>query len=58
MKYTLTFVLLLSSTLFFGQKKTTEEPAIFLDSTQVANNMMQYIDPNEIESVNVDKKDV
>ena len=58
MKYTLTFALLLSSTLFFGQKKRNEEPAIFLDSTQVANNMMQYIDPNEIESVNVDKKDV
>ena len=58
MKYTLTFALLLSTTLFFGQKKTTEEPAIFVDSTQVATKMMQYMDPNEIESVNVDKKDV
>ena len=58
MKYTLTFALLLSSTLFFGQKKRNEEPAIFLDSTQVATKMMQYMDPNEIESVNVDKKDV
>ena len=58
MKYTLTFALLLSSTIFFGQKKTTEEPAIFVDSTQVANKTIQYMDPHEIESVNVDKKEV
>ena len=58
MKCILSFALLLFTTLFFGQKKTHEEPAIFIDSSQVATKTMQYMDPNEIESVNVDKKSV
>jgi hypothetical protein len=40
----------------FGQNKT-EEPAVFIDSNLIARNAIEYINPNEIESVNVIKKD-
>lgn len=57
MKYFLTFSLLVFTTLLFGQSNKTETPAIFLDSTLIATKMMEYIEPNEFESVNVIKKD-
>lgn len=50
--YTLFF-----TTLFFGQNTKTEEPAVFIDSNLIARNAIEYINPNEIESVNVIKKD-
>jgi hypothetical protein len=57
MKCILTFSLFFFTTLFFGQSTKNEEPAVFLDSTLVARNTIEYIDQNEIESVNVIKKD-
>ncbi|MFV8354446.1 hypothetical protein [Flavobacterium sp. XS2P14] len=50
--YTLFF-----TTLFFGQNNKTAEPAVFIDSNLIARNAIEYINPNEIESVNVIKKD-
>jgi hypothetical protein len=50
--YTLFF-----TTLFFGQNNKTAEPAVFIDSNLIARNAIEYINPNEIESVNVVKKD-
>jgi hypothetical protein len=41
--------------IIFGQNKT-EEPAVFIDSNLIAK-CIEYINPNEIESVNVIKKD-
>lgn len=57
MKCILTFSLFFFTSLFFGQNNKTEELAMFLDSTLVASATMEYVDPNEIESVNVTKKD-
>lgn len=57
MKCILTFSILLFTTLFFGQNNNTETPAIFLDSTLIATKMIEYIDPIEIGSINVVKKD-
>jgi len=55
MKFILTLFLLFLTTLFFGQIKN-EQPAMFLDSVFVANNRIEYMEPNEIESINVIKK--
>ena len=44
------------TTLFFGQNTKTEEPAVFIDSNLIARNAIEYINPNEIESVNVIKR--
>ena len=57
MKYLLTFSILFFTTLFFGQNTKTEEPAVFIDSNLIARNAIEYINPNEIKSVNVIKKD-
>jgi hypothetical protein len=57
MKCVLTFSILFFTTLFFGQNDKTEKPAVFVDSKLVAMNLLEYFDPNEIESVNVIKKD-
>lgn len=57
MKCILTFYTLFFTVLFFGQNSNTETPAIFLDSTLIATKMIEYIEPNEIESVNVIKRD-
>jgi hypothetical protein len=57
MKCILTFSFLFLTTLFFGQNAKNQEPAVFLDSTLVARNTIEFIDPNEIESVNVIKND-
>ena len=57
MKYILTFSFLFFTTLFFGQNNKTEKSAMFLDSTLVLTKMIEYIDPNDIEAVNVIKKD-
>jgi hypothetical protein len=57
MKYILTFSFLFFTNLFFGQNNKTEKSAMFLDSTLVLTKMMEYIDPNDIKSVNVIKKD-
>jgi hypothetical protein len=57
MKCILTLSLLFLTTLFFGQNNETEQPAMLFDSTLVATNTMNYIDQNEIKSVNVIKKD-
>lgn len=56
MKFILTLCFLFLSTLFFGQIKKSEEPAIFVDSVLVGTHSMEYIDPNDIESINVIKK--
>jgi hypothetical protein len=56
MKFFLTFCLLFFTTLFFGQNNKTEEPAMFIDSVLVGTISMEYIDPNDIESINVIKK--
>lgn len=57
MKCLLTFSILFFTTLFFGQNDKIEQPAMFFDSKLVSSASMQSIDPNEIESVNVIKKD-
>ncbi|MFV8369163.1 hypothetical protein [Flavobacterium sp. LB2R40] len=57
MKCIITFIILLFTTLFFGRNNKAEEPAVFIDSNLVARNALAYIDQNEIESVNVIKKD-
>jgi hypothetical protein len=57
MKCLLTFSILFFTTLFFGQNIKTEEPAVFIDSNLIARNAIEYINTNEIESVNVVKKD-
>lgn len=56
MKLILTLCFLFLSTIFFGQNNKTEEPAIFFDSVLVATNTIEYIDSNDIESINVIKK--
>jgi hypothetical protein len=56
MKFFLTLCLLFFTTLFFGQNNKTEEPAMFIDSVLVGTISMEYIDPNDIESINVIKK--
>jgi hypothetical protein len=56
MKLILTLCFLFISTIFFGQNNKTEEPAIFFDSVLVATNTIEYIDSNDIESINVIKK--
>ena len=57
MKYILTIFLLSTTTLFFGQISKSEDAAIFLDLKAVSKKTVEYIDPNEIESVNVIKND-
>ncbi|TDD77589.1 hypothetical protein [Flavobacterium caseinilyticum] len=57
MKCLLSFYTLLFTTIFFGQNNKTEEPAVFIDSNLIARNAIEYINQNEIESVNVVKKD-
>jgi hypothetical protein len=57
MKFILTVSILFFTTLFFGQNDKIEQPAMFFDSKLVSSASMQSIDPNEIESVNVIKKD-
>lgn len=56
MKFTLSLCLLFLTTLFFGQNKKMEEPAMFLDSVLVGTSTMKYIDSEDIESINVIKK--
>ncbi|WP_414000340.1 hypothetical protein ACMDB5_07310 [Flavobacterium sp. W1B] len=58
MKLILTISLLLTTTLFFGQSNKTEEIAIFLDSNLVTKNTINYFNPEEIESVNVEKENI
>ncbi len=57
MKYILTIFLLSTTTLFFGQITKSEDAAIFLDLKVVSKNTVEYIDPNDIESVNIIKND-
>ena len=57
MKYLFTFYTLFFTTLFFGQNNKSEEPAVFIDLSLVPSNTIEYVDPNEIESINVVKKD-
>lgn len=57
MKSLLTFYTLFFTTLFFAQNNKTEKPAVFVDSKLVGMNLLEYFDPNEIESINVVKKD-
>ena len=57
MKCILTFLLFFFTFLFFGQNNKIDEPAKFLDSILVTSTTMEHINPNEIESVNVIKKD-
>lgn len=57
MKYILTILLLCTTTLFFGQITKSEDAAIFLDLKAVSKKTVEYIDPNDIESVNVIKND-
>jgi hypothetical protein len=57
MKFILTISILFFTSLIFGQSNKVDEPAIFFDSKLVSSAAMQSIDPNEIESVNVIKKD-
>lgn len=57
MKYLLTFSLIFFTTLFFGQNNKTKEPAVFVDLNLVTRTAIEYINQNEIKSVNVIKKD-
>ena len=57
MKYILTIFLLSTTTLFFGQITKSKNAAVFLDLKAVSKKTVEYIDPNEIESVNVIKND-
>ena len=57
MKLFPTALLLFTTTLFFGQNNKTEEAAMFLDSAFISTNTLNYINPDEIESVNVIKTD-
>lgn len=57
MKLLLTLILLFITTLIFGQNNTTKEAAMFLDSALISAETIKYIDPNEIESVNIIKND-
>ena len=57
MKCILTFSILFFTTIFFGQNDKIEQPAMFFDSNFLSINSMEYVDLNEIESINVIKKD-
>lgn len=57
MKFFLTISILFFTSFIFGQNNTVEEPAMFFDSKLVSSASMQSIDPNEIKTVNVIKKD-
>ncbi|MBG6061310.1 hypothetical protein IWX83_001087 [Flavobacterium sp. CG_9.1] len=57
MKFILTCSILLFTTLFFGQNNKTVEPAVFIDLNLVPSNTIEYVEPNEIESIHVVKKD-
>jgi hypothetical protein len=49
------YILLLQH-FFFGQNNKTEEPAVFIDSNLSSKQQcIEYINPNEIESINVKK---
>ena len=57
MKTFLTSVLLSTTSLFFGQANKSNEAAYVLDSKLVSQKTINYISPDEIDSVNVKKSD-
>ena len=57
MKTFLTSALLLITSLFFGQANKSNEAAYVLDSKLVSQKTINYISPDEIDSVNVKKND-
>ena len=57
MKLYQTILLLLVTTLSLGQNNRSKEPATFLDSAFISANTMNYINSEEIESVNIIKND-
>ena len=57
MKPLLSSALFLTTSLFFGQANKSNEPAYVLDSKLVSQKTISYINPDEINSVNVIKSD-
>lgn len=57
MKFILTISILFFTSIIFGQSNKTGEPAFFFDSKLVSTFTIQSVDPDDLKSVNVIKKD-
>ena len=57
MKNILSFLALLFSTLIFGQKMKSNDPAVIFDNKLITIKSMEFLNPDKISTVNVIKRD-